>query len=94
MLIRSSAANGAPPLPVAIDGNTTVTFAVATRQLFSLVTGAYTDFAGNGTTDIRTDVVCLPRYCFVSFTATLSLPFSVHPSHFASSSPLIPIALL
>lgn len=48
--------NGGPGVLVAIDGTTTLDFAIETRQLFNKVTGAYTDYA-NGTTIIHTNVV-------------------------------------
>ncbi|CAK4034889.1 Hypothetical predicted protein [Lecanosticta acicola] len=42
--------NGGPAVPVAIDRTTTYDFALATRQVFSRVTGEYTSFY-NGTAD-------------------------------------------
>lgn len=48
--------NGLPGVIVAVDAATTRAFAVETRQVFSDVTGEYTDFA-NGTTIIHTIVV-------------------------------------
>ncbi|KUJ07452.1 uncharacterized protein LY89DRAFT_789560 [Mollisia scopiformis] len=74
----SIAANGAPAVPVAIDGNTTVVFAVATRQLFSTVTGNYIDFPANGTTDIQTNVTLGVRGIItipVTFFANVYLDF-------------------
>jgi hypothetical protein len=53
--------NGGPGVPVAITGATSYAFAVASRQVFSKVTGEYTDF-GNGTTVIATNVVRLPFF--------------------------------
>lgn len=47
--------NGGPAIPVAIDRPTTYDFALGTRQLFSRVTGQYTDY-DNGTTIIHTNV--------------------------------------
>ncbi|EME78741.1 uncharacterized protein MYCFIDRAFT_178849 [Pseudocercospora fijiensis CIRAD86] len=47
--------NGGPAIPVAIDRTTTYDFALGTRQLFSRVTGLYTDY-NNGTTIIHTNV--------------------------------------
>ncbi|PIA88799.1 hypothetical protein CB0940_06995 [Cercospora beticola] len=47
--------NGGPAIPVAVDRTTSYDFAVATRQVFSRVTGLYTDF-DNGTTIITTNV--------------------------------------
>lgn len=52
--------NGGPGVETAVDGTTTVDFAIATRQIFTKVTGEYTDFA-NGTTIIHTDVVRFTR---------------------------------
>ena len=49
--------NGGPPILVANDKSTTIDFAINTRQVFSKVTGAYTDYANNDTTVIHTNVV-------------------------------------
>lgn len=61
LTLRRRAANGAPPIPVAIDRTTTLAFADSTRQVFSEVTGQYKDFPANGTTDIITNVVWTDR---------------------------------
>lgn len=53
-----SAADGLPPIPVAINAFTTRTFAKLTRQVFSRVTGVYQDFPSNSTSVILTNVVC------------------------------------
>ncbi|KAF8865704.1 hypothetical protein BDZ45DRAFT_684226 [Acephala macrosclerotiorum] len=74
----SIAANGLPPLPVAIDRSTTELFAKATRQLFSEVTGYYIDFPANGTTDIQTNVTLGVRNIIpipVTFFANVYLDF-------------------
>ncbi|GAA5975446.1 hypothetical protein JCM11641_004266 [Rhodosporidiobolus odoratus] len=49
------AADGLPPVYVSQTGNDIRAFGTLTRQVFSHVTGEYTDFA-NGTTLINTDV--------------------------------------
>lgn len=48
--------NGGPGVPTAVDGKTTVDFAIATRQLFSEVTGEYTDVPETFSTIIHTNV--------------------------------------
>jgi hypothetical protein len=68
---RLSAANGLPPIPVAVNGQTSYDFAVASRQVFSKVTGDYVDFPSNGTTEIITDVVS-PRCRWLSCLYTAS----------------------
>lgn len=56
----SSAADGLPPVPVAVNRKSSYNFAVLTRQVFTKVTGQYVDFPANMTTDIITNVLCLP----------------------------------
>lgn len=55
LIFPTSNPNGGPAIPVAIDRTTTYDFALATRQVFSRVTGQYTDY-NNGTTIIHTNV--------------------------------------
>lgn len=69
--------DGGPGIPVAVSSDTTIAFADATRQLFSKVTGAYTDYE-NGTTIIHTNVVRTP----LLRPSSLSLD----PSHLFESS--------
>ncbi|KAH6716542.1 hypothetical protein DL95DRAFT_459602 [Leptodontidium sp. 2 PMI_412] len=54
--IITIAANGLPPIPVSYSGSSSYAFGVETRQLFSSVTGEYTDFPANGTALINTNV--------------------------------------
>lgn len=81
----SSAADGLPPVIVAVGGQAAHDFALLTRQVFSKVTGEYVDFAANGTTDIITNVVCfavfLPLYlCFDCYNLLSScLPYLTFP---------------
>lgn len=59
-LTPNSAADGLPPIPVSYSGSSSYAFGVETRQLFSSVTGEYTDFPANGTALINTNVVRPP----------------------------------
>lgn len=56
-LKNNSLANGAPAVPVALTGTQTYDFAVASRQVFSHLTGEFIDFPSNGTTLINTNIV-------------------------------------
>jgi hypothetical protein len=56
LLAINSAVNGLPPVPVALTGTETYNFAVETRQVFSHLTGAFTDF-DNGTTLVDANMV-------------------------------------
>ncbi|KAH7346852.1 hypothetical protein BKA65DRAFT_595287 [Rhexocercosporidium sp. MPI-PUGE-AT-0058] len=58
--IITISANGLPPIPFSYSGSSSYAFGVETRQLFSSVTGEYTDFPGNGTALINTNVVTPP----------------------------------
>lgn len=58
----TSIADGTCPIPVATTGAGTYDFAVETRQVFSHLTGEYTDFPHNKTTLINTNVVSFTSY--------------------------------
>lgn len=81
----SSAADGLPPVIVAVGGQAAHDFALLTRQVFSKVTGEYVDFAANGTTDIITNVVCF-AYFFLCISALIVIIFYL-PVYPISPSP-------
>lgn len=73
-----SHADGLPQAPVAVTGETTYDFALATRQVFSQVTGQYRDYA-NLTTIIDTNVTLGALHALtvpVTFFANVLLDFN------------------
>jgi hypothetical protein len=55
-MLPTSYPNGGGPVPVGVTGNGVVAFGTETRQVFSKVTGEYSDFGANGTALILTNV--------------------------------------
>jgi hypothetical protein len=73
----NSDANDIGPVPFSDSGSSSEAFGIETRQLFSSVTGEYTDFPNNGTALITTNVV-RPSTSLPLLSSSSPLPLLTH----------------